>query len=463
MVEVPAKDVSPAEADRAIRSEARSDEAEVKEQIAKLIEAANDTAKVCRAQLAALLLVVLYLGITLLSTNDEALLRGSEVKLPQLNTGLSLRQSYLWAPVVFVFLHVALLINLDLLAAKLRGLNQLLDRLGSDGVREYYRLLLAPFTFTQVLAGPREGSPVRWLVEAFTWLAIVAVPLGLILAAQISFVRYHDAFVTHLHQVLVTIELAALAFFLTRFRGGRTATTPKSRAWRLTKWSTLAVAVLLILKLSWLDASIPDHRYEFSLKARAFNLIDLLCHDCRNLTVSGRILVNELPGPEIVALYLVRGLSGQVAAREQSSGLNLGGRDLRFAHLVGDTLYRADLNFADLRGAFLTLTHLEEASLLLAQLNGASFLDAHLSKVDLSHANLTDADLMGADLTDAKLYDADLSGAQLSSANLSGADLHDAKNVWQGQLDGACGDDRTNLPPGFTIKHCKPDLKAPGR
>ena len=73
--------------------------------------------------------------------------------------------------------------------------------------------------------------------------------------------------------------------------------------------------------------------------------------------------------------------------------------------------------------------------------------------------DLSEADLQGADLSEAYLVGANLSRAYLGSANLSrtyldDADLTDAVGLTQSQLDIACGDDKTLLPDGLTIKVC---------
>ena len=72
-------------------------------------------------------------------------------------------------------------------------------------------------------------------------------------------------------------------------------------------------------------------------------------------------------------------------------------------------LCRADLSYANLRGA---------------KLGGAD-----LSYADLSSANLDGADLRGANLYRANLYSANLHDADLSGANLYRANLSNAKNV----------------------------------
>jgi uncharacterized protein YjbI with pentapeptide repeats len=155
------------------------------------------------------------------------------------------------------------------------------------------------------------------------------------------------------------------------------------------------------------------------------------------------------------------------------SGANLLGANLRGANLVGANLRGANLSYANLSEANLVRAKprgadLSGAELLDADLSGADLVDANLSGANLSRANLPGADLSGADLSGENLVGelggANLSGANLSYANLSranlsgtdlsGADLSGAANLTQTQLDKACGNAKTKLPEGLTLKHC---------
>ena len=101
-------------------------------------------------------------------------------------------------------------------------------------------------------------------------------------------------------------------------------------------------------------------------------------------------------------------------------------------------LGRADLNNADLSGAYLGYVNLESANLIQARLSdaqiiganlkSANLLGAYLEGANLSGANLNDtrlsrAILEGANLVDSYLREADLRGTSLESANLATADL----------------------------------------
>ncbi len=80
-------------------------------------------------------------------------------------------------------------------------------------------------------------------------------------------------------------------------------------------------------------------------------------------------------------------------------------------------LYRANLNFTNLR----------QADLRDAEMYGVGLRLSDLTEANLSGANLYRADLGGADLTGANL-----AGADLNEANLCGATMPDGKKSQQG-------------------------------
>ncbi len=102
---------------------------------------------------------------------------------------------------------------------------------------------------------------------------------------------------------------------------------------------------------------------------------------------------------------------------------------------------------------------LSGANLLTANLEGVSLRWANLQGAVLFRANLQGADLREADLQGAKLGGANLASADLREADLSGANLQGAKNLSQKQLDQACGNEETKLPPNLSIKPCPKESK----
>lgn len=87
-----------------------------------------------------------------------------------------------------------------------------------------------------------------------------------------------------------------------------------------------------------------------------------------------------------------------------------------------------------------------------------------LARADFSFALLTNARFTGAILREAVFREArlpkadftraELAGADFTGAQLQGADLATALHLTQGQLEGACGDGDTRLPPGLRLPLC---------
>ena len=112
------------------------------------------------------------------------------------------------------------------------------------------------------------------------------------------------------------------------------------------------------------------------------------------------------------------------------------------------------LNGANLRGAALESIVLHHSSLKGVNLENANLYEADLQNTDLTGANLKKAKLSKAKLQNAILRDADLTGAKLDIASLKGADLGSVKGLTQDQLDVACADEDTKLPPGLNPQFC---------
>jgi hypothetical protein len=109
----------------------------------------------------------------------------------------------------------------------------------------------------------------------------------------------------------------------------------------------------------------------------------------------------------------------------------------------------------DLRGANLMNTCVKEHDL-----HGANFDGADATLMCMSFANFTNAsfrgtELSGANLAGARMDGADLTGAKTSITSFLGTDLRHVKGLTQAQLDVACGDSKTLLPPGLKIHTCR--------
>jgi uncharacterized protein YjbI with pentapeptide repeats len=129
------------------------------------------------------------------------------------------------------------------------------------------------------------------------------------------------------------------------------------------------------------------------------------------------------------------------------------------ASCAGCDLFQIDLAYQAIAGRNFAGARIRQANLSLATADGARFSGANASLTNffgarLGGADFSEANLEGALLVGAYLGGARMNGAVLSGANLSGAELAQARGLTQAQLNVACGDATTTLPPGLTVPVC---------
>jgi uncharacterized protein YjbI with pentapeptide repeats len=152
--------------------------------------------------------------------------------------------------------------------------------------------------------------------------------------------------------------------------------------------------------------------------------------------------------------------SGADFTRASLQHANLEHADLRTGRFRGTNLSsallrRTDLSGADLREADLRDANLERATLVRARAIGTNLRGAYLGSADL-----TDCSLENANLCSATLYKSNLKRTVLKGANLSGVDLTYAVGLAREQVEGACGDASTKLPPSLTLSPCTESCDA---
>jgi uncharacterized protein YjbI with pentapeptide repeats len=123
-------------------------------------------------------------------------------------------------------------------------------------------------------------------------------------------------------------------------------------------------------------------------------------------------------------------------------------------------LFQADLSNKDLPGRNFAGARLRQADLSVSVFDHGRFAGDDLRDVNGYGGRFTGADFSGADMTNATfvgayLEGANLRGAKLSGVNFSGAEMARAVGLNQAQLNGACGDETTKLPPGLRIPACR--------
>jgi len=123
-------------------------------------------------------------------------------------------------------------------------------------------------------------------------------------------------------------------------------------------------------------------------------------------------------------------------------------------------LFQADFDYEDISRRNLSGSRLRQSDLSLSTAEYTNFSRADLSIANMYGIRATGANFSRANLSQASLVGgyfsgANFSGASLNGANLSGAEAANARGLTQRQLDGACGDEATELPRGLRIAACR--------
>ncbi|MCF6274838.1 MAG: pentapeptide repeat-containing protein [Robiginitomaculum sp.] len=136
----------------------------------------------------------------------------------------------------------------------------------------------------------------------------------------------------------------------------------------------------------------------------------------------------------------------------------LRGSTLSELNLVSSNFILADLHKADLTGGNFTNSDFTKARLKSTDAMNAVFINANFTKAKLDRGDFTGSDFSGAKFINTKFGDAEVKDANFVGANFSGADMVELSGLSQSQLDGACGSKETQLPEGFSLKVCSPEV-----
>ena len=133
--------------------------------------------------------------------------------------------------------------------------------------------------------------------------------------------------------------------------------------------------------------------------------------------------------------------------------------DLTNAKMTDGFFQLANLIEANLSGA-----NFDRANMAGVQLNNAKAINASFVYTNFSGARLDKGDFSGANFSyawlnwtwfaGAKFDGANFAGAKMPGAQLYNADLSKAVGLTQDQIDKACGDFSTKLPPGLNVPAC---------
>jgi uncharacterized protein YjbI with pentapeptide repeats len=408
--------------------------------------------------------------MTVGAVTHEILLKQKPIKLPVLNVDLPLVGFFWIAPLFFLLFHLYLFLQLVILVRKVASFDaNLRIAVATEPEREEYRKRLDSFLIVQFLCGAEEertGMTGR-LLRSIAAITLVILPILLLLQFQLTFLPYHDAWVTWVHRIAILIDVRlAWVFWFAIHRGSGEIYFPEfDFRWRnnfvggtTRKKLRSALAKLFVALRSALRnrrqfiisgsvvafasffvfafkdeqiariVQIPVPRISNDTLIWEFEPIsDVVLHGSINM-VEGRPRVwfsNVLVVPN-------KKLIDDDAAETEFPSLSLRGRNLSGAVLIG-----SDLRNADFTGANLNEARLDRALLTRAKFRCASTYDERAKSLGwpkdectwLQLASLSEAQLQAADFYRARMQGAIMIGANLVGAQFTGTQLQGAMLV----------------------------------
>ena len=186
---------------------------ELSARVERLGGAVNDSAALVRNLYFSFLLLGTYIAVTIGATTDEQLLKGEPVTLPIIGVDLPIFAFYGVTPWLLLLFHLNLLMQLHLLSRRVHLFNAAVEQLADADLRREHRIGLFPFPFVQMMAGDRTARLTRWLSGLTVWVTIILLPLLLVLAAQVTFLPYHDVVMTGWQRLAVLLDVVLIWIF----------------------------------------------------------------------------------------------------------------------------------------------------------------------------------------------------------------------------------------------------------
>ena len=135
-------------------------------------------------------------------------------------------------------------------------------------------------------------------------------------------------------------------------------------------------------------------------------------------------------------------------------GCDLSGRILAGAKMSNSDFTGSNFSNAVLARTDASNSRFDEANFTDADLRRAKLVDARCPRAVFENAMLANADGRRASFRHADFTGADVTRMNFDGADIAGADLRNAEGLSQAQLDRACGDRLTRVPPGMRVREC---------
>jgi uncharacterized protein YjbI with pentapeptide repeats len=456
---------------------------QLEKELTATLDAANDASDKVRTQHFTFVTFLVYFSLIIASTTDKQLLLISPVNLPLLNVQLPLREFYVIAPWVLVFLHFYLLVQFYLLSQKLHLLKSGFSKISDmDELRSWTNRLSA-FSFNHLIINRQHKRTMRFVLAAIIIMTVIVLPLLMLLWAQARFIPYQSEAITWAHRVVILVDASVLWLMWPRII---TPTGSLPMIWQLRQLYRLLHSnnscwwrifyrwrrryqkytrrygvpvnslILLVATLSMFVVVIPNGWMEMRV-SQAVPTSWLSVDEDRSL-VKEEYVNDKLTKKFLEKFILENGVANNRSFVFTHWFFNLPGRPFRqnlfirnevlvygaelpevknllrsedvsdlkkgLSKIDGLSLQSRNLRYADFRGSILVKVNFGREEKQSTPEAVFSSLGADLRGADLSFANLQGANLEYARLQGANLQENLLQGAILFDALLQGANLY---------------------------------------
>ena len=177
-------------------------------------------------------------------------------------------------------------------------------------------------------------------------------------------------------------------------------------------------------------------------------------HSVRTATLATAIAVTLLPAIALAANPKDVARARNVTRMSECMKCDLTNAKMTNGFFQLAVMIGADLSGANFDGANLAGSQLNNVKALKTSFVYTNFSGARLDGGDFSGANFSNAWLNWTWFAGAKLDGANFKDARMPGAQLYNTDLSKALGLTQDQIDKACGDASTKLPPGLRVPAC---------
>ena len=318
-----------------------------------------------------------YFIVALAGVTHKDLLLNSPISLPVLSISISLDRFFLFAPPLFIIIHLGMMMQYEVLTRKIYAFLHVIEREEREmadagapaGQIHPLRYELSSNFFTQFLAGPNQAGILTFMQQMIVWATLIMLAAIVLMMFQVTFLPYHDVALTWAHRVYVLIDLVIVGIvgtFLPSPLHGFWASTWYS--WRnYPTFMTITVGFFAaFFAFSFFLATVPGERLDRLLAAIGPSVEvpapSGRAADMRTVFLPIAYLfdgaIDERSGASLSPFQrnLVVMDQDLVNGRDlapDSRSISLRNRDLRYARLDRSDLKQADMTGADLTGASL--------------------------------------------------------------------------------------------------------------